>query len=183
MKKKSIVAVFGSAFNPPHRGHEDVIQQALGQASSVVVVPSFRHAFGKKMMDFELRLRMVKVMIADMKAEALVGVSNIEQKLAEKRRDDQPIYTYDVMEALEEHYQTDQLVFVIGPDNAKPEIWRAFYKSEEIEQRWNLWVAQERVNIRSTGIREKLAQGIYPSLRDCSPGVIQLLKESGACLH
>ena len=49
------LAVYGGAFDPPHPGHESVIRRALLCAERVALVPSHRHAFGKRMGDFELR--------------------------------------------------------------------------------------------------------------------------------
>lgn len=50
------LAVYGGAFDPPHPGHESVIRRALLCAERVALVPSHRHAFGKRMGDFELAL-------------------------------------------------------------------------------------------------------------------------------
>lgn len=47
------LAVYGGAFDPPHPGHESVIRRALLCAERVALVPSHRHAFGKRMGDFE----------------------------------------------------------------------------------------------------------------------------------
>ena len=35
------IAVFGSAFNPPHMGHADVVTQALAHFDRVILVPNF----------------------------------------------------------------------------------------------------------------------------------------------
>ncbi|HIB77351.1 MAG TPA: hypothetical protein EYO58_06995 [Flavobacteriales bacterium] len=44
----TVIAVFGSAFNPPHLGHMDVVRQCLSHVDQVLIVPSARHPFGKK---------------------------------------------------------------------------------------------------------------------------------------
>ena len=151
------IAVFGSAFNPPHFGHLDVIRQCESWADLIILVPSYAHAFGKEMALFSQRMQMVEALLnkankSSFKKEILV--SNIEQSIAkEKSKDNASIYTFDVLEAFEKIYPCDQLFFVMGPDNAKPDTWNKFYKASEIEERWNIWTAKENLSIRSTNIR------------------------------
>mgnify|MGYP001464596592 CR=1 FL=1 len=60
--------------------------------------------------------------------------------------------------------------FVIGPDNKAN--WPKFYKAQEIEEKWHVLVVPERQSIRSTMVREALAEGnaatslITPSVAD-----------------
>lgn len=171
-------AIFGSAFNPPHRGHEDVIRQALQQFQTIVIVPSYCHAFGKDMMPWPLRLQMVKVIVNDMKEKSRIQISPIEQSLYEYQQDPKPIYTYDVLSALEKTLASAELTFVVGPDNALAATWDRFYKAQEIRQRWGVWAAEERIQVRSTLIREKISLGIQPSPDECHPGVTKLLMDN-----
>ncbi|MBX2857678.1 MAG: adenylyltransferase/cytidyltransferase family protein [Cellvibrionaceae bacterium] len=177
---KNHIAVFGSAFNPPHLGHADVIQQVLQHSSQLVLVPCFQHAFAKKMMPFEFRLEMLSAMLSDLNIAHLVKVSQIEREIAHRQRRPgealPPVYTFQVLEALERELGSSQLVFVVGPDNARPETWSRFYKADEISQRWQIWPAQERLPIRSTAIRRKLANNEALDTAHCTQGVIQLLK-------
>lgn len=190
------VAVFGSAFNPPHRGHEDVIKQVLTHADYVLLVPSYCHAFGKQMAPYEQRLAMTKAMSAGLNhslglpsngsvngsvngsANGLerIQVSDIERKISEQKAADQAIYTYDVLHALEEENPHASLIFVLGPDNAEPATWDKFYRSQDILDRWGTWVAKEMVPVRSTSIRHTLAQGNLPTERECAVEVIDILK-------
>lgn len=174
------IAVFGSAFNPPHRGHEDVIAQALAVFDHVLVVPNFKHAFGKVMMPFELRLAMAQSLAVESSTPNKVTVLDVERDIAQRKMavgDDTPIYTYDVLCELETRYTQAQLHFVIGPDNADPTVWRQFYKASEITRRWQLWFAQERIAVRSTLIREGLEKGVLPHLGQCNAVVIDLLRQ------
>lgn len=118
--KKDQIAVFGSAFNPPHRGHEDVIHQILEHTDKLVLVPSYNHAFGKKMMPFEFRVGLVKGMVAEMGLNENTLVSRIEHDIADTHPEDRPVYTFDVLSELEKVYNTQNLTFVVGPDNASP---------------------------------------------------------------
>lgn len=171
----SRIAVFGSAFNPAHRGHEDVIAQVAKQFDKIVVVPNYAHAFGKKMLAYDFRLSMTRAMVGQLDVDAVVEVSDIEQALFEAGKS--PIYTYDLLEALETSLGTKHLFFVIGPDNAMPEVWGRFHRANEITQRWSLWPAKENINIRSTYIRDNLAKGILPTTNECCKEVIQQLKD------
>lgn len=167
-------AVFGSAFNPPHMGHADVINQVLAVFDSVIVVPSFSHAFGKAMAAYSLRLDMVKTLVGlHPDWQQRVIVSDIEQTIAVKKADNEPIYTFDVLSELEAQQSSGQLIFVVGPDNAAPNTWAKFYKAKEIDKRWGRWEAEERKQIRSTAIRNKLKAGEKPSLEECPPAIWQ----------
>lgn len=61
MKK---IAVFGSAFNPPTLGHKSIID-SLGHFDLILLVPSIAHAWGKTMLDYELRSQLVDQFIQD----------------------------------------------------------------------------------------------------------------------
>ena len=169
------IAVFGSAFNPPHCGHADVILQATAWADHIIVVPSYCHAFGKTMAPFEQRLVLAQALIDSMVWKKDVMVSDIEKTIAASQGEGHPIYTFDVLLALSAIYPDSKIVFVVGPDNASPEIWNTFYRADEILLRWGIWAAQERIHIRSTTIRNKLQQGDMPAPHECPAPVIRLL--------
>lgn len=174
--KGKTIAVFGSAFNPPHNGHRDVIVQLVGQADAVFLVPSFRHAFGKQMWPFEQRLKLVTALADSVLAGVDVVVSDIERILAQARPSQLPIYTYNVLSALAKKYPQAELMFVVGPDNAQPQTWNRFYRAADITARWRLFAAKQRVSVRSTLIRQNLARGVMPTPEQCPVGVIELLR-------
>lgn len=163
METPITIAVLGSAFDPPHLGHMDVIHQALTQADMAVVVPSAVHPFGKQMAPFDDRVRMLVMIVNDVfgPQEQRILVSGIEDNLAESNGG-KPVYTFHMLEALENQLRRQfgnfNLKFVVGPDNAKREVWQKFYRHEEIEQRWGLLVAQENLRIRSTTVRQVIQQ-------------------------
>ncbi len=167
------IAVLGSAFNPPHMGHADVVEQALALFDCVILVPSFAHAFGKKMAPFTLRLAMIESLKQHVGWDARVVVSDIEQEIAARKDPDTPIYTFDVLEAIEVIKPHSELTFAVGPDNAAAATWAKFYKSEEIDLRWGRWIAKEQKPIRSTAIRALIEQGKYPPTSACPATVAQ----------
>lgn len=169
MKTKQ-VAVIGSAFNPPHLGHKDVIEQIYQDFDEILLVPSYRHAFGKQMVAFNHRLYMASMMGQAFHSECYLAyqhstpilTSDIEREIGKAKAG--PVYTYDVLDALETRYSNigvdAQLTFVVGPDNASHETWSKFYRGEEIIKRWSLRSVSERMPVHSTEIRALISD--YP---------------------
>ena len=171
--KKRHVAVIGSAFNPPHLGHKDVIEQVYQSFDEILLVPSFKHAFGKKMVPFEHRLYMASMMGQCFHNESYIQygehtpilTSDIEREIGAQKEG--PVYTFDVLEALEKKYQKagieSELTFIVGPDNASFETWSKFYRGDEILERWKLRSVSERIAVHSTEIRKLISEFPRPS--------------------
>lgn len=149
------VAVFGSAFNPPHLGHKDVIEQLLPNFDMVFLVPAFAHAFGKAMESYEHRCAMLEKFVLEFfDGDSRLIINYIEQDIAQTKEEGAPIYTWDVMTTLREYHENVDLSFVIGPDNKA--VWNKFYKADDIEQEFELFYAEERKPMRSTLCRTLL---------------------------
>ncbi|MGI0118479.1 adenylyltransferase/cytidyltransferase family protein [Zooshikella sp. RANM57] len=157
------IGVFGSAFNPPTCGHLDAIRQAAPHFTMILLLPAAAHAFNKQMLDFQTRLELLQCFISDLpKLSCKVEVCAIEQGILNKQPQ-QPVYTYDVLKLLSEQYSpATKIRFILGPDNAKPEVWKKFYKADEIKQQWGTFVVKEQEAVRSTLVREQL-QNFYKS--------------------
>ncbi|OBT07924.1 nicotinate-nicotinamide nucleotide adenylyltransferase [Vibrio sp. UCD-FRSSP16_10] len=149
MKK---IAIFGSAFNPPSYGHLSVIER-LAHFDQVLLVPSIAHAWGKEMLDYSLRCSMIEAFVDDIPCNN-VSLSRIEERVEKL---DTGVTTYQVLEEIQAEYPSSELTFVMGPDNLFN--FAKFYNAEKIMKRWNVLACPETVAIRSTEIREKLAQG------------------------
>ncbi|EGR0025620.1 nicotinate-nicotinamide nucleotide adenylyltransferase [Vibrio alginolyticus] len=162
MKK---IAIFGSAFNPPSLGHKSVIE-SLSHFDLVLLEPSIAHAWGKNMLDYPTRCKMVDAFIKDM------GLSNVQRSDAEQAlyQPGQSVTTYALLEKTQEIYPTADITFVIGPDNFFK--FAKFSRAEEITERWTVMACPEKVKVRSTDIRKALAEGeeigayTTPSVRD-----------------
>ena len=148
------LGVFGSAFDPPTLGHLDVLQQAAGCHQRILLVPSVFHAFDKKPLPFERRLQMLQCFINDAKIACPLEICTLENELL-ARNPGRPVYTYDLMTALAKQYQ-DEISFIRGPDNARPEVWQRFYRWQDIEAQWPIFTAQQRVDVRSSDVRRIL---------------------------
>ncbi len=166
-KTRKRIAVIGSAFNPPHLGHKDVIEQVYRDFDEILLVPSYRHAFGKKMEPFKHRLYMASMLAQAFHRENAVRypqatpiiTSDIEMHIGNQKSG--PVFTFDVLNQLEKYYQQAnldcELHFVVGPDNTSFDSWKKFYRGDEIIQRWKLHGVSERVNIRSTDVRRLMS--------------------------
>ncbi|GAD79807.1 nicotinate-nicotinamide nucleotide adenylyltransferase [Vibrio ezurae] len=146
------IAVFGSAFNPPSYGHLSVIER-LSHFDQVLLVPSIAHAWGKPMLEYSERCTMIEGFISDIACHN-VALSRIEQEI--KAEQEGSITTFQVLTALQDDNPDTELTFVMGPDNLFN--FAKFDKAKEIMKQWNVLACPETVAIRSTEIREKLAQ-------------------------
>ncbi|PJE78314.1 nicotinate-nucleotide adenylyltransferase [invertebrate metagenome] len=156
---KSRIGVLGSAFDPPTMGHLDVILQAAPYMERILLVPSAAHPFGKQLVNFSHRLKMLELFISDISVNhCQVESCDLEYSLLADNPD-HPVYTYDLLKRLEAiHQDKAELCFIRGPDNAKPAIWKRFYNADKIEQHWPIFTAQSRVRIRSSMVRRVLRE-------------------------
>ena len=147
--KNPKIAVFGSAFNPPSLGHKSVID-SLTHFDTVLLLPSIAHAWGKDMLDYDLRCQMVDLFIQDL------GCNNIERSTIEEGLyvPGESVTTFAVLEKIQEIYPTADITFVVGPDNFFN--FHKFYKAKEILRRWSVMACPEKVAVRSTDIRNDL---------------------------
>ena len=179
-----MIGIFGSAFNPPTLGHKNALQQAAQHCQRLLVVPSASHAFGKNMLPYELRYRMLSAFVQDIQADVAcpIEVSNVEQTLLQEGYT--PVYTFDVLARLEKQLATSDLAFILGPDNAHPDTWQSFYKHEEIDQRWHKIICQEQQPIRSTRLRESVQAGSDDQtlLQQTTPSVVNIIRSEGLYL-
>lgn len=143
------IAVFGSAFNPPTLGHLSVIQR-LSHFDTVLLVPSYSHAWGKKMADFDKRCDWVLSFIEDAGCPNL-ALYREEEQLSQNGA----VTTWDLMNHIQKQNHTSELTFVIGPDNFLN--FAKFHRADEILQNWSVLACPETVQIRSTEIRHRLS--------------------------
>lgn len=154
--------MFGSAFDPPHLGHADVVRQLLAGHDRVLMVPAAAHAFGKSMQPFAIRYTLLEALIDEQFAdEPRVQHCPIEAELLASRPG-HPVYSIELMQALERRFPRARLSLVLGPDNAAPETFQRFHRWRELAA-WPLCVVQERLPIRSSEIRAQLAANPPPT--------------------
>lgn len=173
-----MIGIFGSAFNPPTLGHKNALIQASRSCDSILLIPSASHAFGKEMLPFELRYRMLQGFIRDVQADIAcpIAVSDIEQHLQIEGFN--PIYTFDVLDKLEKELGTSELAFIMGPDNANPDTWSRFYRHRDIDQRWHKILCEEQKPIRSTKLRQAIKDRASDQtlLTYTTPSVVDIIR-------
>lgn len=104
------VALFGGSFNPPHVCHALAAVWALQTQpiDEVWWVPTFSHAFGKRLLPFDDRVAMVTAAIASF--DCSMRVSRIEEELGGVSR------TIDTVRALQEQFRGYAFSLLIGAD-------------------------------------------------------------------
>lgn len=175
MKKR--IAIFGSAFNPPTKGHGNAIMQAEKQFDEVWLLPSYAHPYGKKMIDFNLRIELVKMLIEELNSPK-IRVSDIEKDYYESS-EVEVVYTYDLLKFLSKRFPQYNFTFVCGEDNGSPEKWGNFFKSDQIDKDFGKFIVKEKVDIRSTYIRNEVKEnGVDNIIKYTYPKIINKIKEN-----
>jgi nicotinate-nucleotide adenylyltransferase len=169
-------AVYGGSFNPIHYGHLSMIARAIGLGYDVLVVPAYRHAFGKQSVPFEHRVHMCSLALQALALDEHAHVCTIEQTLAQDG--DRPVYTYDVLCRLRDRLYTAPCLLV-GPDIAGE--WERWHQYEAIDREFGRLCLPVVRDVRSTDIRQRLEAGTPPDeLRDLMPApVIAYIEQQG----
>lgn len=108
-EEKQNVAVFGGSFNPPHIAHVFAACAALSLygMDKVLVVPTFKHPFDKKLESFEHRFKMCKLAFSSLEH---VEVSRIEEELGGES------LTYRLLEHVQRVHPKWSLRLLVGED-------------------------------------------------------------------
>jgi nicotinate-nucleotide adenylyltransferase len=121
------VALFGGSFNPPHAAHQMVCLYVLEVcgADSVLMVPTWRHAFSKELAPFEDRFAMCERAVDIFNGR--VQVSRIEEELGQEKS-----RTLVTLQELMNRNPGVQYRLVVGSDIlAETSKW---YRWDEIER-------------------------------------------------
>ena len=124
VKNRPTVALFGGSFDPPHKGHQAIIQHlaALDDIDHVIVMPAFLNPFKtESLASPDRRLSWCREVCQGEK----IIVSDFEISC------DRPVYTIETLRMLQQHYAVKYLV--IGSDNlAALAQWQAFEEINEV---------------------------------------------------
>ncbi len=103
------VAVFGGSFNPPHVAHVLACSLVLcvEDIDRLLVVPTYKHPFGKPLAPYDDRVQMCRLAVASMPA---VEVSRVEEELGGESR------TLRTLEHLAGAHPDWTLRLVVGAD-------------------------------------------------------------------
>lgn len=127
------ILLFGGSFNPPHLGHQGMIEQVLSKElpdgrhiDQVWLVPVGRHSFQKEFVAVSHRLAMLELLKQDLVHKQADWSSKIVIERFEIERPGES-QTYLTLEALSKQYPEHQFSFLIGSDNlVKFHLWQHY---------------------------------------------------------
>jgi len=127
------ILIFGGTFNPPHLGHQFMIEQVMSRPLNNGVVfdqlwllPVGQHSFAKKFVSNQHRLAMLQLMMQSMieKNSLLENKIVIEKYELEHNEESQ---TFSTLQALAGQYPEHRFSFLMGSDNlAKFNLWHNY---------------------------------------------------------
>ena len=120
------IAIFGGAFNPPHKGHEQIVKSLLNDYDKVILVPTYSSLCKKNETPFSDIVNMLNILF---KENDNISISLIEEHLKSS-------YTFDVIKAFIDVYNLDKLTLIIGRDQDLN--FNNWYKHEEIKAMVNI---------------------------------------------
>ncbi|MCA9564649.1 MAG: nicotinate (nicotinamide) nucleotide adenylyltransferase [Myxococcales bacterium] len=181
------VALFGGSFNPPHVCHVLAATWVLSvcEVDCVWFVPTYQHAFGKRLASFDARCEMTRRAIAPLGTRA--RVSRIEAELGRVSR------TIDTLTHLHEKFPETTFSLVIGADILlEAHKWKRF---DDLQRMATFHVlgragfAEDRdygvvlPDVSSTDIRDALSRRHIEAVKDKLPsGVLEFILEHGLYL-
>ncbi|MDX9722139.1 MAG: nicotinate-nicotinamide nucleotide adenylyltransferase [Myxococcota bacterium] len=109
-KRPGCLVIFGGSFNPPHLAHVMSVAQALSWRpdAKVLVLPTYEHAFAKRLLPFEHRFAMTQAAMSIFGGR--VELSALEKHLGS------PSYTIRIVDYLREAQAADELALLVGTD-------------------------------------------------------------------
>lgn len=105
------VILFGGSFNPPHRGHGQVLEylEDLPQFDEVWMLPTYDHPLEKGLAPFEDRIKMCE--------QTLAGLGeNVFLCLIEGELKNKPSYFINTIKALNQEYPDHKFTVAVGSD-------------------------------------------------------------------
>lgn len=149
------IGIFGGSFNPPHKGHSEIIRWLFmkGQVDEVWAVPCFQHPLGKELAPFDDRISMCR--LAFSKLHLPVSVNDVEKALGGASR------TLRTIEHLLDLNPDKRFFLITGGDlEAQSEQWYRFDKLKALVDfiRIPRGPGSPIPDISSTMIREAIAQ-------------------------
>jgi nicotinate-nucleotide adenylyltransferase len=175
------VAVFGGSFNPPHVGHVLAAAYVLSvcEVDRLVMVPAFKHPFGKGLAPYDDRVAMCALACAPL---GLAEVSRVEENT-----DGRTLHT---LESLARAHPDWELRLVLGADIlAETDKW---YRFEEVRRIAPLIVLGRKgvehagappallPEVSSTAVRELLAARRWDAAEALVPrSVLAYVRERG----
>lgn len=157
------VGVFGGSFDPPHAGHVALCSMAVDLAGldELLVVPCYRHAFGKRLTEFAHRMAMCVLAFG---AIERVRVSDLEARLGGTS------FTLRTLERVALERPGARLRLVLGADALREKAsWHRFDEIQRLAElvvfgREGVFVAEATLPpppaVSATEVRRRLEEGL-----------------------
>jgi len=119
------LAVFGGSFNPPHVAHVMAAAWVVSTQTvdALLIVPTFRHPFGKPLAPFEDRLEMCRLALEWLPR---VEVSSLERDLGGSS------FTINTLETLQSREPDAKLALCVGADVlAERHLW---HRADDVDR-------------------------------------------------
>ena len=114
MKSQQKIAVLGGTFNPPHKGHRQMVDISLkqGRFEKLFLIPSFQppHKNRENILPFYHRVQMLRLMKQLCLGREKTKISLIERNLSI------PSYTWNTLGHIQNIYDTQDITLIIGMD-------------------------------------------------------------------
>lgn len=156
MKQAIRIGLYGGSFNPIHCGHVMAAHWALmtGHYDKLYIVPTFKHNFGKELLDFDARYQMVLAAFEHL--NGFVEVSPVEQMIGNS-------ITANTVEYLKEHLEAvgyaPRFTVLIGSDvSDQLERWTGIERLKTLADFSIIDRSIYAQGISSTKIREALQE-------------------------
>ena len=183
-----MIGLFFGSFDPPHIGHLDLVNTAIGQGivDVVTVIPAYQNPCKPKSAPFKTRVEMCKYLFFFGPYGHYTAVDDIEGRLA---KDGEPVYTFQVLEELEKTFDRSDCRIITTEETLKEvENWK---NGSEILQNWKFEIFKYNtrrrednwhnldvdLNIHSTNVRNRIVTGLNP-LPLISPDVYEVIKKN-----
>jgi nicotinate-nucleotide adenylyltransferase len=152
------IGIFGGAFDPPHKGHQELLSFALHELrlDQLLVVPSGQGPWKTHHADAQHRLKM-----CELEFDSLLPVVQMDSiEILRAQTAGGPTYTYDLLKQLQTRYQDprgDDLYFLLGSDSfMQIDQWKNYPDLIELCQ-WRVYIRQ---NAASATTPEQIGQAL-----------------------
>ncbi len=125
--KRRTIALFGGAFNPPHKGHVAMVRALLKnkEIDQVWIVPVYRHPFAKDMAPYQARFHMCRLAFSNLSPRVTVKKTESDLKGTS--------YTVRTLKHLTQRYPGTRFMLVVGADSYKARAqWKDFKTIEQL---------------------------------------------------
>jgi len=166
------IAIFGGSFDPPHIGHETIINEALKQLDieRLIVVPTFLNPFkSDSFLDAKKRFFLLKKLFKNRKN---IEISDYE--ILKNRA----VFAIETVKHLQQFYKTSKIYLIIGADNLeKLHLWHSFEELNSMvefvianrsgflnDNYANIKTLNVNINISATNLRDTIDLNYIPQI-------------------